>query len=100
MTEDEFLDHMKRCGTTIYRCECGFRGFGGPIAYHTVILKHHSVREFDNPPIEILERARTHVKNDWAAFAILTEAILAFKYKSSKFFIRDFAYTVTRRVHG
>ncbi len=47
-------------------------------------------------PIEILENARSYVKNDWRAFAILTEAILAFKYGYTHARVARFAKEITQ----
>lgn len=48
--------------------------------------------------IYMLEHARSYVKDDWRAYAILTEAILAFRYGYSDARVAKFARVITTGV--
>lgn len=107
MTPDnDYLDRMRdEFRYSVYSCiDCNFRAFGMPVSAHEFKLGHKMVREpfvhgrskeqMINYPINILEHARSIVKDDWQAFAILSEAILAFKYGYNKDRVRQFALSI------
>jgi len=44
MTEDDFLDAMKKLGHRVYYCPtCKQRFFGGPVSYHAIMLRDHKM---------------------------------------------------------
>ena len=48
MTEDEYLDSLKKNGWSVYYCtECKRRLVGGPASYHEFVLRHKLIKEIN-----------------------------------------------------